>query len=261
MDSIPEKRRVVKWWENYVRIGFQGWEGKVGKRGVITEVSRQSRSRLRERLDNVWVELLPWRSLLRLSYPGVYPKDGRIVKRHLRMLGQRFKRMFPGFCGFWIIEFQRRGAPHFHLLTNVFVDHRVLAGWWYEVVGSGDAKHLRAGVRAEKPRSDMRDYFLKLYLAKGDQKRVPADFTNPGRFWGTWGNVGQQLGELDVEEAVALKVKRELRRCVEARLRRGRRLPEWVRQGKHRGVTLFRGGEKLAARLVMWATGEVKAGR
>jgi len=56
-----------------------------------------------------------------------------------------------------------------------------------------------------------------------------------------------------------VKVKRVLRRSVERRSRRP--LPQEVREGKHRGVTSFRGGELLAAKLLVWATGEVVAGR
>lgn len=259
MEIIRRKRRVVKWWENYVGVGYEGWAADVGKRGAITELSRQSRSRLKERLDNVPEYLLPWQAFLTLTYPGVYPKDGREVKRHLDMLGKRLRRWFPDVCGFWAMEFQERGAPHFMLLTNVRVHHTLLARLWYEIVGSGDERHLEAGVRAEKPRGNMAGYFLKRYFAKGDQKQVPPDFTNPGRFWGSWGAVGRQLGEVEVSEAVAVKVKRGLRRLVERRSRRP--LPRAVREGKHRGVTSFRGGEILAARMLIWATEEVLAGR
>jgi len=259
--SVTEKRVVVNWWENYLGIRYEGWAVDMGTRGRITEYSRGSESRMRQSLDNVAGEVLPWVSFLTLTYPAVYPKDGREVKRHLKMLGQRLMRWFPEFTGFWAMEFQGRGAPHFMVLSNVFVHHKVLGRLWYEVVDSGDPKHLRAGVQAKKPEGEVKAYFLKRYFRKGDQKQVPADFSNPGRFWGSWGQVGRQLGEEEVSEAQAVKVKRTMRRCVEARLGRGRRLPREVREGKHCGVRLFRGGEKLMGRLLIWATGEVVAGR
>lgn len=261
MDSVTEKRAVVNWWENYLGIRYEGWAADMGTRGEISEFSRGSQSRLRQRLDNVPRELLPWRSFLTLTYPSEYPRDGREVKRHLDMLGKRFMRLFPDFTGFWAMEFQKRGAPHFMILSNVFVHYSVLARLWYDIVGSGDEKHLEAGVQAVKAKGDLRAYFLKRYFQKGDQKQVPPDFINPGRFWGSWGKVGRQLGEVEVSEAVAKKIKRVARRCVEARLGRGRRLPRELREGKHCGLRLFRGGELLAARVLIWATGEVVAGR
>ena len=195
-----------------------------------------------------------------LTYPAEYPRDGRVVKRHLKALRKRMGRGFGDeLRAVWAMEFQKRGAPHFMLLVNCFVPAKLLAKWWYEVVGSGDERHLRAGVQAEAPKGDLRAYFLKRYMAKGDQKAVPDDYQHPGRMWGTWGKLGKVELEVELSEAVGVKVKRVLRRSVEQRS--GRRLPKHVREGKHRGVTSFRGGADLVERLVVWAAWEVEAGR
>ena len=55
----------------------------------------------------------------------------------------------------WKREFQRRGAPHYHVLAPVSL---TIAGepvkeWisrtWYEVVASGNPKHLSAGTEVD----------------------------------------------------------------------------------------------------------------
>lgn len=234
-------------------------------RGKIGGLSERSGTRLREVMDNAGPEVLPWKALAHLTYPKVFPTDGREVKRHLDMFGKRMHRMraiWPRFCGLWIMEFQpERGAPHIHALMNVRLGYELLSDWWYEIVDSGDPLHLKAGTSIEEPRKDLASYFLKTYLAKGDQKVVPAGFTNPGRFWGKWGKFGGQLGQVEIPEAEGLKIKQAMRRCVEAGLAPGRRLPRRVREGEHTGVTMYEGGEKEMTRLLYWAAGEVKAGR
>lgn len=284
MDSLPEKRCFVKWRENYVSTSYEGYrKGGYVLRSNIDGLSVKSGRGLKQLLDNVPERLLPWRSLLSLTYPEEYPKDGRVVKRHLNTLAMWLKRYFgEDFAGAWVMEFQDRGAPHLHLLTNGFMPHRLLGRRWYEIVGSGDDRHLKAGVRAEKPRGNLAAYLLKRYLRKGKQKIVPPDFIFPGRMWGHWGKWGNQLGQVEVsDERVEEKVDRELRRLIEARMRaadrcaslsgarsdrpagkrKRRRLPRVVRAGRYCGKTSYRGGELLATQLLVWATGEVAEGR
>ena len=182
------------------------------------------------------------------------------MKQHLRKLYWRMRRGFGDeLRAVWAMEFQKRGAPHFMLLANCFVDHRLAGRWWNEIVDPTDLDHLAAGVQVQRPRGDMRAYFVKRYMAKGEQKIVPPDFEHPGRMWGTWGRLGKVAGEVVVSEAVGVKVKRQARRAVESRSER--RLPRELREGKHAGVTFYHGGEPMAKRVVTWAEGEVDAGR
>src|SRR5690606_31407134 len=86
-----------------------------------------------------------------LTYPGEFCADGRTVKGHLSAFYRRWKRRFGPPRGAWKREFQRRGAPHFHLLLSwpEGVGLGPLRLWvaraWYEVVGSDDPEHLVAG--------------------------------------------------------------------------------------------------------------------
>lgn len=130
-----------------------------------------------------------------LTYPGEYPSDGRLVKYQLKRYLQEVTRLADSNgrkreCShFWFIEFQKRGAPHFHIFTTEFVDFKICAKLWFDIVNSGDSKHLKAGVRVEKlikGRKGMICY-AKKYAIKQSQKEVPEIYQNVGRFWGVHG--------------------------------------------------------------------------
>ena len=48
------------------------------------------------------------------TYPETYPDDGRIVKAHHKALIHAIKHKYGGYSYFTAIEYQKRGAPHFH---------------------------------------------------------------------------------------------------------------------------------------------------
>lgn len=93
-----------------------------------------------------------------LTYPEEWPRDGQVVKRHMDTFGKWAIRQ--GWCFGWALEYQSRGAPHFHLVLqrgNTNPDSKSpeykafrekLAKKWFKVVGSGDPKHLQAGISA-----------------------------------------------------------------------------------------------------------------
>src|SRR5215207_3959326 len=54
-----------------------------------------------------------------LTYPGEYPQDPELCKRHLKALRKRLQREFKPFAAFWRLGIQKRGAWHFHLLLFV----------------------------------------------------------------------------------------------------------------------------------------------
>jgi hypothetical protein len=135
--------------------------------------------------------------MVTLTYPGFFESDGSIVKEHLRRFLQEFKRRvgrdFPDqalhYSTFWFLEFQERGAPHFHLFTTHYFPKQWVSATWYRIVNSEDPRHLNAGTRCEKlerGRSGLISYAQK-YANKQCQKIVPAGYENVGRFWGVSG--------------------------------------------------------------------------
>jgi hypothetical protein len=90
----------------------------------------------------------------------------------------------------WVLEFQSRGAPHYHLIVSDFIHKYDLSQVWYRIVGSEDEKHLKAGTKIEaiKSKAHLCGY-LSNYINKLDQKTPPTGFENVGRFWGASRNL------------------------------------------------------------------------
>lgn len=169
----------------------------------ITEWSIRSRIRMMYRLATIdWTEMPGVPVMVTLTYPGEFPRDGQVVKQHLWSLLKRWERQWGARpLGCWKLEFQRRGAPHFHLYVGrPAVSDRVFREWlsraWFEVVGSGDPRHLAAGTGVDRQFcSNARSakaiawYFTKHNAKplKAAQNQVPEGFENVGRFWGVLG--------------------------------------------------------------------------
>jgi len=153
-----------------------------GKRGKVSGFTRASRRRLMQRIAMTRKIMMP--VFVTLTYPGAWAEDPKIWKRDLRVFWMRIKRAYPAAAAIWKLEFQKRGAPHFHLLVwGVKYAHLVLSvsKLWYEVVGSGDDRHLRAGTRVENVR-DWRGVMAYASKYLGKLESVPTN--EPGRFWG-----------------------------------------------------------------------------
>jgi len=165
-----------------------------GKRGVIQTFSRQSRRRLLERIHRLKKDA---RCLfVTLTLPDGVETSGKALKRWLKAWWKRLTRRFAAAGAMWRIESKARksgvqvGAAvgHIHLLLfGVPLQpglKQYISESWYEVVGSGDERHLQAGTRVEAPKNWERvsAYASKLYAAKeGDADPVIPDV---GRFWG-----------------------------------------------------------------------------
>lgn len=155
-------------------------------RGVITQFSLASRKRLAFVASNTDIVLT---SMLTLTYPREFPNDGKDVKRNLNQFLVELRKKTPGVSVLWFLEFQRRGAPHIHILIRGVRVHKPMQQWvsaaWYRICGTGDARHLRAGTRLERIRkpNGARNYAVK-YAHKMIQKSVPCAYRNVGRFWG-----------------------------------------------------------------------------
>jgi len=117
-----------------------------------------------------------------LTYPENYPMDGRVIQAHFNAICRRWKRDGIAWAIWWK-EFQKRGAPHYHVILYDKPDKAELSKDWFEIVGSGDEKHLRAGTRVEEIRSTVAGYVAS-YAKKLTQKKVPEGFKHVGRFWG-----------------------------------------------------------------------------
>ena len=165
-------------------------------RGNIAKFTSGTAGRMRRYLRTCCAEYV---NMVTLTYPGFFSTDGRETKEHLRRflqeLGRRVDRetdRITSYSTFWFLEFQDRGAPHYHLFTTHDFPHQFIAATWYRIVNSEDPRHLAAGTRIEKlkaGRSGTISYAQK-YAQKQQQKEVPDNFENVGRFWGVSGHRG-----------------------------------------------------------------------
>jgi len=164
-----------------------------GVRGEIRSFSRSSRRRLLRtiaKLDRRYIPLF-----LTLTYPAEFPGDYRVWKKHVDTIGKRMVRRWGNVAILWRLEFQKRGAPDLHFLVWG-VDYLEMLGWlskaWFEVVGSGDLKHLVAGTQVAKVRSWRG---VSSYVSKYMSKNREVDGSVVGRRWGIIGRKNLKWGK------------------------------------------------------------------
>lgn len=115
-------------------LGLAGKRGG-GKRSNVTVFSSASRFRLLQKFATVKGNGLK-SVFLTLTYGQAFPSPSE-AKRHLDNFLKRIRRHYENVSGIWRMEFQKRGAPHFHIiLFNLpFVPKTVIKRWWGKVVG------------------------------------------------------------------------------------------------------------------------------
>lgn len=168
-----------------------------GTRGVITGFSAGSGIRMRRYLRECRSE---YKFMVTLTYPYEFPTNGADSKEHLRRFLQEVQREYrrdTNYKGvrqlhsaFWFLEFQERGAPHYHIFLNWTPPKEWVSLRWYEICNSEDIRHFHAGTRTERlhaGRAGTISYASK-YAAKLEQKVAPEGFENIGRFWGVYGD-------------------------------------------------------------------------
>jgi hypothetical protein len=170
----------------------------------------------------------------------------------------QFRREFEGIEYVWFLEFQKRGAPHFHLFTTyvqpTLVQRERVAKIWARVILGKKAERCRSltwrkvfavhsHARTWEPiRSiDGAARYAVKYATKTRQKVVPEGYRNVGRFWGASQGARKWLKEsrnfiLDVGED-------EARNYL---IHRGRNLDDYDIIPKHIWVSLVPRDEKSA---------------
>jgi hypothetical protein len=190
-------------------------------------------------------------AMVTLTYPGDWltvAPNGRAVKEHLQEFFHRYRRSWgTDLLCIWKLEFQRRGAPHFHLMlvpprgrahsrSDAAGSGLEFKHWlsvvWADIVDHPDPieyqNHLAAGTgvdyeegaRLQDPRRAA-VYFTKhgSFRAKEyqhcvpDQWRGPGD--GPGRFWG-YRQLHRVPRSVEVTPYDAILIARTIRRWARA---------------------------------------------
>lgn len=205
-------------------------------------------------------------ALVTLTYPKCWETcapSAKVAKQQLDRFFRRWDRACGPFAGVWKLEFQRRGAPHFHIFARVpmMVEHKVGRGrgarfvaepfttWlsrtWFEVVGSHDVKHLRAGtgvdysegLRCSDPRR-LAAYFAGYAAVKDKayQHRCPDAWTEgAGRWWGVR-RLETVTATVELDQAQFIELRRLCRGWVRGQ---GRRPVRALASGRLTGATVL----------------------
>lgn len=186
-------------------------ELRTGKRQRVTNLSPRSLSRLAILATSTPTK---FKSIITPTYGANFVLDGSKVKYHLNYLLTKLKRNYGSFDYLWWLEFQARGAPHFHILTTLPAPTRIQRlkfahlwadivepqNWQYERVVWADGEACYKGEyqtnqacvavhshktawEAVRHEDGARRYVIK-YATKLKQKTVPRSYRNVGRFWG-----------------------------------------------------------------------------
>lgn len=222
--------------------------GPGGVRGKCRGFSAASRRRLFRKLAMLQRDQVAAGKFVTLTYPQSYPTPTK-AKEDLRAFLKRLRRHWPEAAAIWKIEPQKRGAPHFHLLVLGIkhLDKNWLSRAWYEVVGSGDERHFRAGTAVEAVRSYRGAMaYVSKYLGK-EQWLDEADGEGWGRWWGIEGDLARfaaLIVPLDLDRGEMARLARVLDKLrvgqVRARTLQGKRRIEALKRAKQRRSWLSR---------------------
>ena len=162
--------------------------GSKSPRGIVRKISGKSRMRLIRTLAQV--SRMDEPLFVTLTYRDFVP-DFAVWKSDLNRFRTNIREFLQDSCGLWRLEFQERGAPHFHiLLWGIVADdlERVAARMskaWCSATGDESPAHYTHGcdvVRVTNFRACA--FYISLYQSKDSQDSggIPT-----GRCWGLWG--------------------------------------------------------------------------
>lgn len=196
----------IQYWPRSLRLvrDYQGLNKKTTPplRTEIQSFSLKSKRRLKFNAGNAFPALI---SQFGLTYHKTSP-DGKTVKEHMNTFLTALRRKYPEVKYLWILEFQTRGIPHFHLYLSLPVEtkglHSFLAETWNRITEPENKTHLKF----HKHKTNFIAWemgsasYLCKYLDKEHQKAVPEGFTGVGRFWGNSRSLVPEPIEIDMEE-------------------------------------------------------------
>lgn len=157
------------------------------KRKAVNLFSKASQRRLLFVARNSGFRI---KSQLCLTYHCAMPDSGKKVKQQLNSFLTLTREKYPDLMYLWVLEFQKRGVPHFHFFSNRNPTDKKFREWaaltWNRILGDSP-QHLLFQQHARNYipwKMDSGKYLVKEYLAKSTQKEIPEDYHSVGRFWG-----------------------------------------------------------------------------
>ena len=206
LQSIP---RVTVLPGGMVAKQFRGDNGNMppgGPRGVVCGFSKASARRFRLKLAQIDMRACEL-TFGTLTWHNFWGDDWQDWKRARRRFTARLQYHFPGLLGFiWRLEFQARGAPHFHLLLCWKIGQRPQENWfttwaaaaWNACIeAQGDRDHLKHGakfINVQEGKGGVGAIlgYMAKEMGKTDQSFLRDEDGEPlqtGRTWGVCGDI------------------------------------------------------------------------
>jgi len=189
-----------------------------GARKKIDGFTARSRKALLKLMASLKIEEEKLPIFITLTYPANWDSDPKKWKRDLDLFGKWLVYTYPKIAFIWKLEPQERGAPHYHLMCfNVdFIPAELVARRWYEIVGSGDLFHLKAGTETRRVRSKqgVMYYASKRYMGKECKGFGYA----VGRYWGVIARKKMPVSavmEFDLSVSAEIRFRRLVRKYLE----------------------------------------------
>ncbi len=236
---------------------------KNAPRGYVRGMSNKSRTRLLRlfaqirRPDPAWFVTLTYHDFV---------EDFEQWKRDLDTFHRAIVRRYPDHAGLWRLQFQQRGAPHYHLLLWTCCPDETredFEAWcacaWLRIIGQDRRANREHGVDVEHV-TDIRGCGFYLALYNSDREQDRRDIRT-GREWGVWHKerlVGPPLEKAFVDERGLCLLRRVVARCGRAFARtqgRKRRSHFWDGLKRQQPFTRFLPYEE-STRLLRWVTRE-----
>lgn len=202
-----------------------------------------------------------------LTYPGMFPAHGPEWKRQFAAFIMRLRRRWPSAGAVWKLEPQERLAPHYHLLlfgVAEEVDVEEVRDWvhhaWYDVVGSGDVRHLCRGADVQRVVvwEGVACYTSKYLGKEVAAGKLPAWWRGAGKWWGKFNEsaIPRFLVKEQWPWEQSYRLRRVLRKWIEVQQRRqqGGRKPRRLGGRRGAGITAYL-PEDAARRVLRWAMG------
>lgn len=219
--------------------------GTKAKRGQVRGLSSPSRYRLIKFLAKLNRPDAP--VFLTLTYRD-FVEDFQAWKEHLHAFKCALRYHYPSLAGVWRLEFQERGAPHFHILlwlgdcADLENLHALCVNLWLRIINQDTPSNRAHGVQLELV-NDYRKtaFYISLYQAKDNQDRT--DICT-GREWGAWNRQALNLSpvaEYTLSSTGARLLRRVLRRAYHSHCNRvGRTVGNYSRAlGREQNFTNF----------------------
>lgn len=184
LSEVPSERRLIIRYFHLAKVLQGSWyvykqEKKKRSSGSVTPeqfASNQLRSTSRA-VANIRRDLLTIAAdrMITLTYVS-NQQDRTQALIHLRQFTRIMRRVYPHWQSVAVLEFQKRGAIHFHVAVSGFYDISLIRAEWQQVIGEKAIVNMAFEPKGRGNFCGKLASYMGKYLAKDiDESRKPGD--------------------------------------------------------------------------------------